>query len=60
MVYAGWTKGSTALLLAIAAASRRLGVEDALRAEWESHSARLARPVGGLGRAGQQGVALGR
>ncbi len=36
MVYAGWTKGSTALLLAIAAASRRLGVEDALRTEWES------------------------
>ncbi len=36
MLYAGWTKGSTALLLSIAAASRRLGVEDALRAEWES------------------------
>ena len=36
MVYAGWTKGSTALLLAVAAASRRLGVEDALRAEWEA------------------------
>jgi hypothetical protein len=35
MAYAGWSKGSTALLLAIAAASRRLGVEDALRAEWE-------------------------
>jgi 3-hydroxyisobutyrate dehydrogenase-like beta-hydroxyacid dehydrogenase len=36
MLYAGWTKGSTALLLSIAAASRRLGVEDALGAEWES------------------------
>jgi 3-hydroxyisobutyrate dehydrogenase-like beta-hydroxyacid dehydrogenase len=36
MVYAGWTKGSTALLLAVAAASRRLGVEEALRAEWEA------------------------
>ncbi len=35
MVYAGWTKGSTALLLALAAASRRLGVEEALRGEWE-------------------------
>jgi 3-hydroxyisobutyrate dehydrogenase-like beta-hydroxyacid dehydrogenase len=35
MVYAGWTKGSTALLLAIAAASRQLGIEEALRAEWE-------------------------
>ncbi len=36
MVYAGWTKGSTALMLAVAAASRRLGVEEALRAEWEA------------------------
>jgi 3-hydroxyisobutyrate dehydrogenase-like beta-hydroxyacid dehydrogenase len=36
MVYAGWSKGSTALLLAIAASARRLGVEAALRSEWES------------------------
>jgi 3-hydroxyisobutyrate dehydrogenase-like beta-hydroxyacid dehydrogenase len=35
MLYAGWSKGSTALLLAVAAASRRLGVEEALRTEWE-------------------------
>lgn len=35
MAYAAWTKGTTALLLAVAAASRRLGVEEALRAEWE-------------------------
>jgi hypothetical protein len=36
MVYAGWSKGSTALLLAIAASARRLDVEVALRSEWES------------------------
>jgi hypothetical protein len=36
MVFAGWTKGSTALLLAVAATARRLHVEGALRSEWES------------------------
>jgi hypothetical protein len=36
MVYAGWSKGSTALLLAIVASARRLDVEAALRSEWES------------------------
>jgi 3-hydroxyisobutyrate dehydrogenase-like beta-hydroxyacid dehydrogenase len=35
MAYAGWTKGSAALLLAIRAAARAHGVEDALVAEWE-------------------------
>lgn len=35
MVYAGWTKGTTALLFALAAAAERLGVGEALRAEWE-------------------------
>jgi len=35
MAYAGWTKGSAALLLAIRAAARAHGVEDALLAEWE-------------------------
>jgi len=35
MTYAGWTKGTTALLLALSAAARGLGVEDALLAEWE-------------------------
>ena len=35
MTYAGWTKGTTALLFAITAAARGLGVEDALFAEWE-------------------------
>ncbi|UGS37962.1 DUF1932 domain-containing protein [Capillimicrobium parvum] len=35
MAYAGWTKGSAALLLAVRAAARELGVEDELLAEWE-------------------------
>ncbi|MCP5027484.1 MAG: NAD(P)-dependent oxidoreductase [Actinomycetia bacterium] len=34
MTYAAWTKGSSALLLTIAAAARAHGVEDALTAEW--------------------------
>jgi 3-hydroxyisobutyrate dehydrogenase-like beta-hydroxyacid dehydrogenase len=50
MLYAGWTKGSTALLFAVAAASRRLGVEDALRAEWEgSQQGALARLAASAG-----------
>ena len=35
MCYAAWTKGSAALLLAIRAAARDLGVEDALLVEWD-------------------------
>jgi len=35
MCYAAWTKGSSALLLAIRAAARELGVEEALLAEWD-------------------------
>jgi 3-hydroxyisobutyrate dehydrogenase-like beta-hydroxyacid dehydrogenase len=35
MAYAAWTKGSAAMLLAIRAAARDAGVEDALLAEWE-------------------------
>jgi 3-hydroxyisobutyrate dehydrogenase-like beta-hydroxyacid dehydrogenase len=35
MAYAGWTKGSAALLLAVRAAAREHGVEEALIAEWE-------------------------
>jgi 3-hydroxyisobutyrate dehydrogenase-like beta-hydroxyacid dehydrogenase len=47
MVYAGWSKGSTALLLAVAAASRRLGVEEALRGEWDlAQSGLLSRLAG--------------
>jgi 3-hydroxyisobutyrate dehydrogenase-like beta-hydroxyacid dehydrogenase len=34
MCFAAWTKGSAALLLAVAAAAEALGVEDALRDEW--------------------------
>ncbi|MEM9563796.1 MAG: DUF1932 domain-containing protein [Actinomycetota bacterium] len=34
MAYAGWTKGSSALLLAISAMAERSGVLDALHAEW--------------------------
>lgn len=34
MAYAGWTKGRTALLLAIRAMARAEGVDDALMAEW--------------------------
>ena len=35
MAYAGWTKGSAALLLTMRAAARAHGVEDALVHEWE-------------------------
>jgi 3-hydroxyisobutyrate dehydrogenase-like beta-hydroxyacid dehydrogenase len=35
MAYAGWTKGTAALLLGIRALARDQGVEDALLAEWE-------------------------
>lgn len=35
MAYAGWTKGSAALLLTMRAAARKAGVEEALVAEWE-------------------------
>lgn len=34
MAYAGWTKGSAALILAVRAAARRYGVEADLAAEW--------------------------
>jgi len=35
MAYAGWTKGSAALLLGLRALAREQGVEDVLLAEWE-------------------------
>ena len=35
MAYAGWTKGSSALLLAVRAMARAEGVEEALTAEWD-------------------------
>lgn len=34
MAYAAWTKGSSALLLSVAALAKELAVEDALRQEW--------------------------
>ena len=36
MAYAGWTKGSSALLLAIRALARAEGVEDTLLEEWRT------------------------
>jgi 3-hydroxyisobutyrate dehydrogenase-like beta-hydroxyacid dehydrogenase len=39
LAYAGWTKGSAALLLAVGALARAEGVEDVLLAEW-----RLSQP----------------
>ena len=35
MAYAAWTKGSSALLIAVRALAIREGVDGALRAEWE-------------------------
>jgi 3-hydroxyisobutyrate dehydrogenase-like beta-hydroxyacid dehydrogenase len=41
MAYAGWTKGTSALLLAVRALAREQGVEDALLAEWALSQPRL-------------------
>jgi len=56
MAYAGWTKGSAALLLAVRALARQEGVEDALLAEWavsqpslEARSQGSARSASGKG-----------
>ena len=48
MAYAGWTKGSAALLLAVRGLARAEGVEDVLLAEWGSPSRRW--PAGRPGR----------
>jgi hypothetical protein len=53
MVYAGWSKGSTALLLAVAAAARRLDVEEALRAEWDRTQPGLLGRLAAAGPAGK-------
>ena len=42
MAYAGWTKGTAALLLAVRALARAEGVEDALLAEWALSQPALA------------------
>jgi 3-hydroxyisobutyrate dehydrogenase-like beta-hydroxyacid dehydrogenase len=47
MVYAGWTKATTALLLSLVATARRLGVETALRTEWERSQPALGRRLDG-------------
>jgi 3-hydroxyisobutyrate dehydrogenase-like beta-hydroxyacid dehydrogenase len=42
MLYAGWTKGTTALLFALRAAADALGVDDALAEEWSRSQTALA------------------
>jgi hypothetical protein len=42
MAYAGWTKGSAALILAVRALARAEGVEDTLLAEWALSQPELA------------------
>ena len=56
MAYAGWTKGTAALLLAIRALARDQGVEDALLAEWALSQPGLAeRSRGAAGSAATKG-----
>jgi len=56
MAYAGWTKGTAALLLAIRALARVEGVEGALLAEWELSLPGLAdRSEGAAASAGSKG-----
>ena len=47
MTYAGWTKGTTALLFAVSAAAHGLGVQDALFAEWERSQPALSGRLNG-------------
>lgn len=42
MAYAGWTKGTAALILAVRGLARAAGVEDALLAEWQESQPELA------------------
>ena len=42
MLYAGWTKGSAALLLALAEAAERAGLTEALTQEWQHSQPGLA------------------
>jgi 3-hydroxyisobutyrate dehydrogenase-like beta-hydroxyacid dehydrogenase len=50
MAYAGWTKGTAALLLATRALAREQGVEDALLAEWALSQPALAERSRGAAR----------
>jgi 3-hydroxyisobutyrate dehydrogenase-like beta-hydroxyacid dehydrogenase len=43
MAYAGWTKGTAALILAVRGLARAAGVEDALLAEWQESQPGLPR-----------------
>src|SRR6202008_3930039 len=47
MAYAAWTKGTSALLLAVRALARAEGVERALLAEWALSQPRLPEPSAG-------------
>lgn len=51
MAYAGWTKGSSALLLAVSALAREAGVLDALQAEWDLSQPGLTERSNGTGAA---------
>jgi 3-hydroxyisobutyrate dehydrogenase-like beta-hydroxyacid dehydrogenase len=56
MAYAGWTKGTAALVLAVRALAREQGVEDALLAEWElSQPGAAQRSVGAAEAAAAKG-----
>ena len=60
MAYAGWTKGTTALLLTMRAAARAHGVEDALVREWEHSIPSLPDALGAGGaRRRREGLAVG-
>lgn len=60
MVYAGWTKATTALLFALAAAAEQLGVADALRAEWEHSQPSLPARLEMSARSGRKAWRWGR
>ena len=47
MAYAGWTKGSSALLLALFAFASEMGVDDALLAEWGLSQPQLPKQLEG-------------
>jgi len=49
MMYAGWTKGTSALLFALAAAAQALGVADALAEEWARSQPALGPRLAGAG-----------
>lgn len=53
LLYAAWTKGSAALLLAVAEAASALGLGDELRAEWERSLPGLAEEAARAARAAE-------